>query len=579
MKRAFFIIMAGFLAAVNQSFAQDEILAEIRDIYPESIKSEAFRLDEDQQVRIDAVGAESTRREQMSATAWILEADTREVVWEMTEARTHRRERRLREFHDKVALPKGNYEVYYSFFPRYNYWHRDSRMSFGEVVQNIWDELFEKSDYARYRNERNKFEIVIRGKGRRLGKEGVDQFHSAYNENAIIAMAALWDDRYERKGFTLDRPMELQIYAIGEAGRDETYDYGWIMNITTREKVWKFDYRNSEPAGGAEKNRMNSTAIALPAGTYAACFVTDDSHSNRRWNAPPPYDPNFWGLTIRLKDAAMKRHVKTFDYEEVSDKNVIVQFTRLGDGEFRSQGFTLQRPMNLRVYAIGEGRDGKMFDYGWIIDAKTHQKIWTMEYRDTEHAGGGQKNRLIDKTLSLNKGSYIAYFVSDDSHSYLDWNTSAPFDREHWGLTITSADQNFTPTDVSAYEEKEDGSILAKLVRMRDHERRHEKLTLSKDTEVRIYALGEGSQGEMYDYGWIEAANTGKVVWEMTYRMTDHAGGARKNRVADATISLKAGEYVVYYKSDGSHSFNDWNDDPPHDPVNWGITVYAVRVE
>jgi hypothetical protein len=233
--------------------------------------------------------------------------------------------------------------------------------------------------------------------------------------------------------------------------------------------------------------------------------------------------------------------------------------------------------MDLRLYAIGEGRDGEMFDYGWIVAAKTHQKIWTINYYDTEHAGGGSKNRLIDETVQFDKGNYIAYFVTDDSHSYIRWNASPPFDRERWGLTIMAADENFNPAEVTAYEEKDDKSILAKLVRMRDHERRRESFTLTKDAKVRIYAIGEGSDGEMYDYGWIEDKSTGRVVWEMTYRMADHAGGARKNRAVDATISLKAGEYVVYYVTDGSHSFNDWNADPPHDPVNWGITVYALE--
>jgi hypothetical protein len=78
----------------------------------------------------------------------------------------------------------------------------------------------------------------------------------------------------------------------------------------------------------------------------------------------------------------------------------------------------------------------------------------------------------------------------------------------------------------------------------------------------------------MYDYGWIEEAKTGKTVWEMTYHMTEHAGGAEKNRQYNGTMMLMAGEYVLRYKSDDSHSFEGWNEDPPSDPFNWGITVY-----
>ncbi|MEE9270636.1 MAG: hypothetical protein V3V49_10300, partial [Candidatus Krumholzibacteria bacterium] len=53
----------------------------------------------------------------------------------------------------------------------------------------------------------------------------------------------------------------------------------------------------------------------------------------------------------------------------------------------------------------------------------------------------------------------------------------------------------------------------------------------------------------------------------------DHAGGADKNRLYNDTLELEPGEYVLFYESDGSHSFNRWNAKPPADPWNWGVTV------
>ncbi|MCI0564883.1 MAG: hypothetical protein MN733_40975, partial [Nitrososphaera sp.] len=103
------------------------------------------------------------------------------------------------------------------------------------------------------------------------------------------------------------------------------------------------------------------------------------------------------------------------------------------------------------------------------------------------------------------------------------------------------------------------------------------RFTISQPTTVRVYALGEGQDRTMYDWGWIEDAKTGRIVWEMTYRMTEHAGGARKNRMVSQTVTLQSGEYELHYESDGSHSFNDWNDDPPEDRTHWGITVYREK--
>jgi hypothetical protein len=202
-----------------------------------------------------------------------------------------------------------------------------------------------------------------------------------------------------------------------------------------------------------------------------------------------------------------------------------------------------------------------------------------MDYYDTEHGGGDQKNRLFDGVVKFERGDYIVYFVTDDSHSYWDWNSSPPYDQEGWGITILAADEQFDPNSVADYEPQKDGTILAQLVRIRDGEHERERFTLERDRDVRIYAIGEGKDGNMYDYGWIEDANTRKVVWEMTYRQTEHAGGASKNRLFDDVIRLKKGEYFVYYETDDSHSFNDWNDSPPYDPVNWGITIYLAEGE
>ena len=120
-------------------------------------------------------------------------------------------------------------------------------------------------------------------------------------------------------------------------------------------------------------------------------------------------------------------------------------------------------------------------------------------------------------------------------------------------------------------------NILIQIDRVGDDENREKEFKLDHDTDVRIYALGEGDRDEMYDYAWIEDFNTGRTVWRMRYRDTRSAGGASKNRLFDGTIRLKSGTYAVFYVSDDSHSFSDWNADPPRDRKSWGITIYKLN--
>jgi len=126
-------------------------------------------------------------------------------------------------------------------------------------------------------------------------------------------------------------------------------------------------------------------------------------------------------------------------------------------------------------------------------------------------------------------------------------------------------------------EEAAATNVIAQIVRVRDGRHDRKNFVIKTRQPVRVYALGEGSDGDMYDYGWIEDANTGRTVWEMTYRMTERAGGATKNRMVNATVVLDEGEYVLHYMTDDSHAFNDWNADPPRDRENWGISLYREK--
>lgn len=117
-------------------------------------------------------------------------------------------------------------------------------------------------------------------------------------------------------------------------------------------------------------------------------------------------------------------------------------------------------------------------------------------------------------------------------------------------------------------------SAVAQIVGVADNANETVEFNLPRPQNIRVFAIGEGQGDEMFDYGWIESAGTGKVVWQMKARETLPAGGAGKNRKADVVVTLPAGRYRLRYKSDDSHSFDRWNSLPP-DINFWGIALYA----
>ena len=559
------------IALVGQLFAQD-VLVELKEIYPEEIRYAGFTLSSEQELDVEAIGPHRRGRYGMYASAWILRSDDREVVWELSDANSKWKSRYLRSYSDKVTLSPGTYEVYYSNYPGYRYHYNDGHFSFSKLFFGDRDRD-DDIDYDVF----EEFQLVVKGKGRNLDKSQVAELQEKLRDEAVISLNVRRDDKFVNQGFRLKKETDLIVYAIGEARDDGAFDYGWIMDTKTREKVWQFRNRRSEHAGGSDKNRFFKRTISLPAGEYVAYYVTDDSHSPREWNAAPPYDPAFWGLSVFTENDNDARNVALFDYEDRPMENVIVELTEMRDSDFASKGFTLKRDMKVRISALGEGTDGDMYDYGWIVNTKTRERVWEMRYRRTEHAGGSSKNRIADDVIELEKGDYMVHYVTDDSHSYRAWNAAAPLDGKRWGIAVIGIDPKFKKSDVAEYKEKEDKSIVARLTRVRDYENKRTQFRMKSDGEVRIYAIGEGLDGSMYDYAWIEEEDSRKVVWEMTYRKTDHAGGARKNRVFDDTVFLRKGKYVLHYESDDSHSFGEWNASPPRDPQYWGVTLFALE--
>ncbi|MBN2093465.1 hypothetical protein JW964_27825 [candidate division KSB1 bacterium] len=547
--------------------SENNTVIEISDMSRDIIKSEFFRVEHSTEIKIEAMGFRKNDDEDFDACGWILDGNSRRVVWNFEQDDIEIRHKKdMIRIEDKIILPAGYYELYYAVNP---IMAKHSQYS-NSFINEFWTYL------AQPMKNFDKLGIKMTD----LSEDGKSIIPTAAQQipQAVVQMIEVKDNKYLKEGFSISQQMDVQIYALGEGlpSSREMADYAWIVDARSRKRVWEMTLENTEHAGGAEKNRTFNKVITLPAGDYLVYYVSDDSHSYPEWNSFPPSDPRYWGITIT--GMAIREGVTAIKpFESRAENLPIVAITKMRDDEFENQGFRLRNASQLRIYALGESSSKyKMADYAWIVNAQTREKVWQMEYAATEHAGGGHKNRVFDGNITLPAGDYIVYYITDDSHAYKSWNTGPPFDPDAWGITIWLADENANPDVITKFAGDENPSLLAQIIRVEDDEKIKEKFILNRQSRIKIYALGEGERHKMFDYGWIED-HRGRVVWEMEYDETSPAGGARKNRKVETTISLNAGTFYVIYKTDDSHSYSGWNSDPPDDPAYWGITITLMN--
>jgi len=577
---AFLAIAFCLLCIIGATVAQaGESLIEIRDVDLDALVVEGFELSEEGEIEIHVVGAGPKYSKLLSAYGWIIDAESRDVVWTMQDDcydMAHM-SGALYECEANEHLRPGRYEVYYYVGRHYQFITGDMEVSIndlGELIDFIGDVFTIEDGEGEPITEEDVEELFFDIRT----EADAERYNPVFDEppGSVVYINRPERDEMHERGFTLKDKTDLLVYAIGEYS--ESYDLfvdgACIVDADTRKPVWKMDKWNTDRAGGTGKNRYVRDVITLPAGNYIVRYATDDSHDFGEWNSPPPADPMNYGISVTVADPDDADHVKPYDPELVETE--IVSLTRMKDSDFKKAAFELKRDARIHIVALGErnyGNDG-LVDYGWINNAEDLEKVWEMTSDNTGFGGGAAKNARFDGIVDLPAGNYVVYFRTDDSHSYRDWNAAPPFEKEQWGISLYGVGANFSDSD---FEELDDfqpmGDVIVDLTAIGDDVKESRAFELDKTTGIRIMALGEGKGGKMFDYGWIRNDDNGEIVWEMTYRKTRHAGGAEKNRIAVANIVLEKGNYTALYVTDDSHSYEHFNASPPDDPERWGIII------
>ena len=448
-----FLLMASFSPMGILKGAEPRIVA-LHGLEAAEVRQQGFTLPRPMKIHVYARGGGLRRFvrhaqvEPFFAYGWILNAVTREVVWQM-DGSNAKRDWEYRIADQYLDLPAGSYEAYFSNHGfgqslLFAQWNRNidrralgnqgnqgtqgTRRHHGFLAAIGADD---DSLLRHWRDQVGNYGLEIYLPGQAPGE--VTAFEAPLRwKNIVLALPATGNGGHWVQAFHVRKPVTLHVYAEGEGSGRRMNDYGWITEARSRARIWEMTMDKSQFAGGASKNRRQVETIQLPAGDYEATFVTDDSHSPADWNGAPPCDPGLYGLTLSLPSDG---DLPAFSATQPLTWPVLAELVQVGNDQNRTAKFALAAAQSVRVYAIGEGDGEDMADQAWLEDA-TGKRVWSMDRVRTLHAGGSAKNRLLDEVISLPKGSYALRFKTDDSHAYGHWNSDAPWDQEHYGVTV-----------------------------------------------------------------------------------------------------------------------------------------------
>jgi len=134
-------------------------------------------------------------------------------------------------------------------------------------------------------------------------------------------------------------------------------------------------------------------------------------------------------------------------------KSSKASINEVGNDQDLTEQFEVIKPRNYLVISAGEGRasDSEMFDYGWIVN-DNNDTIWTAKDAGKSFfCGGARKNRVFIDIVLLKPGKYKLRYISDDSHSYGDWNLPGPVYSNLWGIKVVELENESQIAEITEY--------------------------------------------------------------------------------------------------------------------------------
>ena len=536
------------------------------NLEPASLSLVEFEVPRTMSVVVRATGSLDQRydAEGLAAQGWILNQESRELVWQMQRAAlTSGRGGLVHVEGDTLQLEAGRYGVYFS--------------SFGQLFRRV---------RGPFRKERKNWRVLVQGLEEDATLSLLPGMATPGDSGVVWSAAPLDNDERREFTFEVHTPVELDVYAVGQITAFEDLnlnDYSWIEEAESGEHVWNMWLNNTSWGGGIEANRVFRGQMELQPGVYRAVARTDRRHAFDDWEGNPPFDPYAWGLTLKSEESSS---ITVFD--PWVTRQPIIAFTRVTDDEHRSQVFDVTRPTTVVIHAMGEFTGASnAYDFAWldeVLPGSQRRYVWSMLYENTMRAGGNRKNRMETAFLSLEPGRYELNYASDGSHSYESWNADRPNFPDRWGVSVFPVAAELADGTVVLVEDEvvqdlspvgeftQGDAVVADWMGLGSSINLSQPFQLETTGVLYILAIGEIlKDGTAYDYGWITRNGEEEPIWAMNWDNTSPAGGDSSNRQFEGEVMLGPGNYVLHFTTDESHHYGGFDGEAPQVPEQWGI--------
>lgn len=393
--------------------------------------------------------------------------------------------------------------------------------------------------------------------------------------SGLVVFHNLKADELYHRAFELEQSARLSIEATGSFERTPGSEalppldvYGWIVRRSDRQPAWQMQADQALHERGTLANVADT--LDFDAGIYDVYFTSYGNafSGNDTWRR----DRNRWQMVVRTV-AGGPAHYLDASFKEARPAGPTVVWTSApAEGHTTATfPFEVRQTTPIHLYAVGELADHQARDYGWIEDASTGERVWTMTYADTEPAGGPDENRRYEGTLTLEPGFYRAGYQTNDRHHASRWRANPPLDPAAWGLTLRAD----PPDAIVAFDPWANNTPVLQFSQVTDNAHLTQKFSVTRPVHVVIYSMGEITGHEsVWDYGWLKRGE--ETIWKMSAAQSHPAGGDGKNRAEMAFLTLEPGTYTLGYQTDGSHNYGDWNEAKPDHPERWGVTLFAL---